>query len=185
MACALPTLLQFQSVAMVGPDKPHFAQGMGEGLGVTPYSVAEDVMVFSNHRNAWVQAQVTAVHRDGSCDVMYIESREIKQVKLEEQPTKMKKVATPGVRAHRRLSVTTAPFPRQGQNGSEYAVKDRVEVFSQSSGAWRMAEVVCVHSDGRCDVKYVKTASDAHTGEGKTIPLDQQANLMRSFRKRI
>jgi len=45
-----------------------------------------------------------------------------------------------------------------------------------------MAEVFSVHSDGRCDVKYIDTASDAYTGEEKTIPLDQQASLMRGFR---
>jgi len=184
-----------QSIRMTGADKPHFAQGMGGGLGVSPYSVAENVMVFSNRKKAWVEAQVNAVHRDGSCDVQYTESREIKQVKLEDQPTAMKKVTTPGVEAHQRVSVTTGPLPTQqcfsvttaplphhGQNGSVFAVQDRVEVFSQSWGAWRMAEVVCVHKDGRCDVKYVNTATDSHTGEEKSIPLEQQAAFMRSFR---
>merc|ERR1711953_272293 len=52
----------------------------------------------------------------------------------------------------------------------------------QRPAAWRMAEVVGVHIDGRCDVKYTDAATDAHTGEEKTIPLDQQASLMRGFR---
>ena len=77
---------------------------------------------------------------------------------------------------------TALTLKAHGQNGSQFAVKDRVQVFSNRSAAWRMAEVVGVHSDGRCDVKYVDAATDAYTGEDKTIPLDQQASLMRGFR---
>merc|ERR1712048_527506 len=118
-------------------DKPHFAEGAGKGLGVTPYSVAEKVMVFSNHRNAWVEAEVNAVHRDGSCDVMYIGTREIKQVKLEDQATNMKKAVTPGVEAHQPVPVATTLLVHQGQNLHGYitssAVADKPH-FAEGAG---------------------------------------------------
>merc|ERR1712048_236689 len=160
---------------------------VGEGMGGSPsmkttYKQGDDVMVFSKSRDGWMEAKVTQVHTDGSVDIMYTETRELKQVKAEEQSKTMKKVVTPGAGGYTggRVSVIEAPVPRRGQNGSEYAVGDVVEVFSDSNQKWLLATVSCIHRDGRCDCKYLYEGTLTPTGtEKQNIPLEMQAKFLR------
>merc|ERR1712003_237810 len=81
-----------------------------------------------------------------------------------------------------RGSVFEAPLPRHGQNGSEYAAGDVLEVWSDSRKTWMLAKVSCIHTDGRCDCNYLQNGTLAPTGEVKTIPLADQAAKMRQVR---
>merc|ERR1719343_544319 len=148
----------------------------------TPYKQGDEVMVFSKSRDKWMEAKVIQVHSDGSVEIVYTETRELKQVKAEEQSETMKKVVTPGVGGYTggRASVIEAPVPRRGQNGSEYAVGDLVEVFSDSNQKWLLAKVNCIHRDGSCDCQYLYEGTQTPTGAGKyNIPLEMQSKLLR------
>merc|ERR1712013_641232 len=80
-----------QSSALMGADNVHFARGGGGPAGVSMYQCGEEVLVLASD-GAWHHANVTAVHRDGTCDIRYIRhSGGIKQVPLADQPAKMKK----------------------------------------------------------------------------------------------
>merc|ERR1712048_1110505 len=136
-------------------------RGYTGGLAATAYEVNDQVMVFSNHRNAWVEGKVTAVHRDGSCDVKYKENGTVQQVPIQDQPIKMKKdltaVAATAVPlpTRRRVSATPAiPVPiaeepvvsagtvkRLSGGWTKFKVGHRVKVYSQSQQKWVMAEV--------------------------------------------
>jgi len=189
-----------ESRRMTGPDNAHFDRGYNGGLAATAYEVNDQVMVFSNHRNAWVEGKVTAVHRDGSCDVKYKENGTVQQVPIQDQPTKMKKdltavaaTAVPLPRG-RRVSATPAiPVPiaeepvvsvgtvkRLSVGWTKFKVGHRVKVYSQSQQKWVMAEVTKIFPDGACECTYLQ-ANDAPTGAMKNIPLNQQDALMQSF----
>jgi len=81
-----------------------------------------------------------------------------------------------------RSSFFEAPLPRHGQNGSEYAVGDVLEVWSDSRKIWMLSKVSCIHTDGRCDCNYLQNGTLAPTGEIKTITLADQAAKMRQVR---
>lgn len=54
------------------------------------FNVSQKVLVHSKGHSSWMQASVTAIHRDGSCDVQYELTGEIKQIPLAMQCSLMK-----------------------------------------------------------------------------------------------
>merc|ERR1719217_343057 len=82
-----------------GANNQHFAHGCGGGLAAAMYSVGDEVEVLSASKGTWMDAKVTAVHRDGSCDVKYHASGQIKQVPVGQQATMMKRRLGTGVLA--------------------------------------------------------------------------------------
>merc|ERR1719159_1881282 len=87
---ALPTLL-VGSVVGIGKDYVHDAHGGGGALGASVYQVGEQVSVRASD-GVWHHAHVTAVDRDGACDIKYIgQSGGVKHLPLHDQPARMKK----------------------------------------------------------------------------------------------
>merc|ERR1712224_308013 len=82
---------EIHSLCATGHDNAHFAHGHGDGLAAAMYSVGDEVQVLSASNGQWMDAKVTAVHRDGSCDVKYHLSGQIKQVPRSQQTTTMRR----------------------------------------------------------------------------------------------
>merc|ERR1712151_1083182 len=70
----------------------------------------------------------------------------------------------------------------RGSYGSEYAVGDVLEVWSDSRKTWRLAKVSIIYTDGRCVCNYLQSGTLTPIGEIKTITLADQAAKMRQVR---
>lgn len=117
------------------------------------------------------------LNNDGSLDV--VEAEQLAQGHVSSLVYALGQ--TGGYKVGRR-SFFEAPLPRHGQNGSEYAVGDVLEVWSDSRKIWMLSKVSCIHTDGRCDCNYLQNGTLAPTGEIKTITLADQAAKMRQVR---
>jgi len=58
------------------------------------FKVSQKVLVYSKGHSSWMLASINAIHRDGSCDVQYEHTGEMKQIPLAIQSSCMKAFAT-------------------------------------------------------------------------------------------